>query len=209
MGSSITCPTVNLLVAVTGNRDARSCLFTTMRKPCSLRTPSASHARTRRRKARMVTILPRYARAGAQAQSLQSAADSAALAGAQAIARDRRLILDTLVFGRVMPMCGKGQAEAMNFARRNSAVVTHYCYLPLTARVQVTVRSATPLENGQFEERRATAKVGPRLAPCIGDLNIPLPVVCGEFRILGGPGATGSLHTEAMEPWRASLAPTW
>lgn len=155
------------------------------------------------------TIIPRFARAGAQDQSLQSAADSAALAGAQAIARDRQLILNTLVIGKVMPTCGTGRLEATDFALRNRAVVTNYCYLPLTARVHVTVRSATPLENGQFEERSATAKVGLRLAPCVGDINFPLPVVCGELRIFGGPGGMAALQAEAMKPWPARLSPVW
>ena len=97
------------------------------------------------------TAYSRLVSATDEVSSLQTAADAAALAGAQAIARDApQAIKDAVRNGGGIP-CGLGRSEAQAFAARNGATVTGYCYYPVQDRIEVTVRSQAVLESGRQE----------------------------------------------------------
>ncbi len=71
-----------------------------------------------------VTAYSRLVSATDEVSGLQTAADAAALAGAQAIARDApQAIKDAVRDGGGIP-CGLGRGEAASFAARNGATVT-------------------------------------------------------------------------------------
>ena len=102
-----------------------------------------------------------------EVSSLQTAADAAALAGAQAIARDApQAIKDAVRNGGAIP-CGLGRSEAQAFAARNGANVTEYCYYPVQDRIEVTVRSQAVLESGRRESTTSVAELDLRLGPCV------------------------------------------
>ena len=102
-----------------------------------------------------------------EVSGLQTAADAAALAGAQAIARDApKAIKEAVKTGSAIP-CGLGHSEAQEFAARNGASVTGYCYYPVQDRVEVTVRSQGVLESGNHESTTAVAELGLTLGPCV------------------------------------------
>ena len=112
------------------------------------------------------TAYSRLISATDQVSGLQTAADSAALAGAQSIVRDApQAIKDAVLNGGGLP-CGLGRTAAQNFASRNGAEVTGYCYYPVQDRVEVTVRSTKVLESGQRESTDAVAELGLKLGPC-------------------------------------------
>lgn len=114
-----------------------------------------------------VTAYSRLVSATDEVSGLQTAADAAALAGAQAIARDApQAIKDAVRGGGGIP-CGLGRSEAQSFAARNGATVTAYCYYPVQDRIEVTVRSQAVLESGQRESTSAVAELDLRLGPCV------------------------------------------
>ena len=114
-----------------------------------------------------VTAYSRLVSATDEVSGLQTAADAAALAGAQAIARDApQAIKDAVRDGGGIP-CGLGRGEAQSFAARNGATVTSYCYYPVQDRIEVTVRSQAVLESGRREDASAVAELGLRLGPCV------------------------------------------
>ena len=114
-----------------------------------------------------VTAYSRLVSATDEVSGLQTAADAAALAGAQAIARDApQAIKDAVRDGGGIP-CGLGRGEAQSFAARNGATVTSYCYYPVQDRSEVTVRSQAVLESGRREDASAVAELGLRLGPCV------------------------------------------
>lgn len=106
------------------------------------------------------------ARGTDEAGSIQTAADAAALAGAQAIGRDAPgQIVAALQHGGFN--CGVGQVAAADFADRNGATLFKYCYNAETDKVEVKVRSNAPMATGKHEEASATAQVGLKLGPCV------------------------------------------
>lgn len=108
----------------------------------------------------------RLSKATDEASGLQTAADAAALAGAQqVISGAPGQIVSAIKNGRGLP-CGLGQDNASDFAQRNDATLVEYCYYPADDRVRVTVRSNKVLESGKREERSASAKLGMALGPC-------------------------------------------
>lgn len=114
-----------------------------------------------------VTAYSRLVSATDEVSSLQTAADAAALAGAQAIARDApQAIKDAVRNGGGIP-CGLGRGEAQAFAARNGANVTGYCYYPVQDRIEVTVRSQAVLESGRQENASAVSELDLRLGPCV------------------------------------------
>jgi hypothetical protein len=114
-----------------------------------------------------VTAYSRLVSATDEVSSLQTAADAAALAGAQAIARDApQAIKDAVSNGGGIP-CGLGRGEAQAFAARNGANVTGYCYYPVQDRIEVTVRSQAVLESGRQENASAVSELDLRLGPCV------------------------------------------
>ncbi|MFT3875686.1 MAG: hypothetical protein QM708_04595 [Propioniciclava sp.] len=108
----------------------------------------------------------RVAKMEDQAGALQTAADAAALAGAQMIVADSPTLLRRLVNGYGLPAGGEGQSAASTFAARNGASLVHYHYAASTGRLEVRVRSSARLESGRREEASATARVGLRLGAC-------------------------------------------
>lgn len=102
-----------------------------------------------------------------QAAGLQTAADAAALAGAQAIVRDMPDAIEgVMTSGRLLPG-GLGSDAAASYASRNDATLVSYRYLPLADRVEVTVRSTRPLVTGGYEEATAWTRIGLRVGPCV------------------------------------------
>lgn len=113
-----------------------------------------------------VTAYSRLATAADEVSGLQTAADAAALAGAQSIAKDAPSALKDAILGGSSLPCGLGRAAAQDFAQRNDATVTSYCYSPVADKVEVTVRSERVLESGQRESTDAVAELGIKLGPC-------------------------------------------
>lgn len=111
-------------------------------------------------------VLTRFDKATDQAGTLQTAADSSALAAAQQIAKDAPGELVRSLLDGQGPSCGMGQGAAGDFAGRGGASLVSYCYYPGSDRIEVTVRSNQVLESGRREERSAVARTGMRLAPC-------------------------------------------
>lgn len=110
--------------------------------------------------------LPRLAKASGQADAIQSAADAAALAGAQQIAKDAPgALVSALVSGHGLS-CGMGQVAASSFADRNGTNLVSYCYHPTTDRVEVVVESKNVTETGRRERRSATGSLSLDLGPC-------------------------------------------
>lgn len=108
----------------------------------------------------------RIAMATDEASRLQSAADAAALAGAQSILDDAPgQIVSALVTGQVIPG-SLGQKDAADFANRNDTTLVSYHYSPLQDRVVATVRSNAVLESGEREERSAVAELGASFGAC-------------------------------------------
>ena len=102
----------------------------------------------------------RLSRGTDQAGQLQSAADSAALAGAEAVRSNSwGAFVSALAAGKNLDT-GLGQDAAIDVAQRNAAKVLTYQYRPETGIVSVTVQSAKVLESGHTEERTAYAQVG-------------------------------------------------
>lgn len=102
-----------------------------------------------------------------EAAEIRTAADAAALAGAQAIGSDAPgRIISALNNGSLSLDGGLGQNRAIEFAGRNGSDVTFYRYYPVQDRVEVSVRSQQVTESGQRENASATASVGIRLGPC-------------------------------------------
>ncbi|GGL39645.1 hypothetical protein H9L10_13435 [Phycicoccus endophyticus] len=113
------------------------------------------------------TAYARLAKATDEVSRIQTAADAAALAGAQAIVRDApNAIREAVLSGSGVP-CGLGREAAQDFAARNDATLTRYCYYPESDRVEVTTRSNAVTESGSREERSAVAELGITLGPCV------------------------------------------
>lgn len=124
-----------------------------------------------------VLYTTRLGATGAQASSLQDAADAAALAGAQQIVSDAPgQVVASIQSGNPWSG-GLGQLAASEFASRNGATLVHYQYFPGSDRIEVTVRSNAVLETGSREEARATARLGINIGPCsIPPAPTPTPV---------------------------------
>lgn len=112
------------------------------------------------------TAYTRLISATDQISTLQTAADAAALAGAQSIAKDAPNAIKAAVLGGGSLPCGLGRGAAQSFASRNDATLTSYCYSPIQDRIEVTVRSNDVLESGQRESTDAVAELGIKLGPC-------------------------------------------
>lgn len=111
--------------------------------------------------------LARVAPAVGQADQLQTSADAAALAGAQAVSKDfEDHFVRFVVHDFQLPSCGVGSRAAQDFAHRNDATVVSYCYYPVSDEVRVTIRSNAVLESGRHEERSAAARIGFAFAGC-------------------------------------------
>lgn len=107
-----------------------------------------------------------------ESSQASNAADAAALGGATAVrdvllAEVARLRFDDLdALGRSWP-CSMGRDGAEDFAARNAAVVTRYCYFPLEDRIEVDVQlRSTGLPGNGPARARAVASVGLRLSTC-------------------------------------------
>lgn len=108
----------------------------------------------------------RLAKVGDEAAGLQTAADAAALAGAQSIVKEMPdAILAAIEHRSILPG-GMGQAAASEFALRNDASLVSYRYYPAAEKIEVTVRSRKPLETGHYEYAKATSRVGVRIGAC-------------------------------------------
>ncbi len=160
-------------------------------------------------------FLSRLAKAEDQMSALQTAADSSALAGAQAVARDAPSQLATAIPMRSQLQCGAGSQEARKFASRNGATVISYCYYPRRDRVEVRVRSNTAAESGKREIRSATARVGKRLGACEPPPLWPVSsasetVSCGDVDVpvaYPGGGASPVVDVMSVQSMLASLEP--
>jgi hypothetical protein len=125
-----------------------------------------------------------------QKGDVQTAADAAALAGAQQIAHDAPgLVLKAVLSKTSGPPadnppadnppadntaefdCGTGRDSASRFATQNGARLTDYCYYPGTDTVSVTVQSLTNSVSGSPAMATAQARVGVAL----GDCDFPSP----------------------------------
>lgn len=115
-----------------------------------------------------------------EASQAENAADAAVLAGATAI-RDRLLDeLTNLRFDTRSGLlggltCGLGRGAAEDYAARNEAAVTSYCYYPARDRVEVSVRMlASSVGQGRTATAAAAASLGLTPTTCSFD-DDPLP----------------------------------
>lgn len=123
-----------------------------------------------------VVYFVQYAKAEDEAGSIQNAADAAALAGAQSVAKDSLGAIVSAIRNGHGLSCGLGQEAAADFADRNDTTLVSYCYYPNRDRIDVTVRSNFVTESGRREERKAHARLGKKLGPCkIPDRPTPTP----------------------------------
>ncbi len=160
-------------------------------------------------------FLSRLAKAEDQMSALQTAADSSALAGAQAVAQDAPSQLATAIATRSQLQCGMGSHEARQFARRNGATVISYCYYPAQDRVKVTVRGNTTAESGKREVRSATARVGKRLGACEPPPVWPASsgsetITCGDIDVpvaYPGDGAPPVVDAMSVQTMLAAFEP--
>ncbi|MFV0407023.1 MAG: pilus assembly protein TadG-related protein [Propioniciclava sp.] len=113
------------------------------------------------------TYTYRLARIESQASSLQTAADAAALAGAQSIISELPTELPMAMMNETTLPGGLGQDAAGLFAGRNNAELVSYQYQPETDSIALRVRSVSHLETGRYEDAIATARVGLRLTTCV------------------------------------------
>lgn len=109
----------------------------------------------------------RIGKFGAQESTLQTAADAAALAGAQEIVSQAPgQVVSSIRTGS--GFAGTlGQSAASEFAQRNGATLIRYRYLAASDRIEVTVRSQNALVSGARESATASAQVGLRLQACV------------------------------------------
>ena len=117
-------------------------------------------------------LVTKLGQATDQRSQVQSAADAAALAGAQQIRSQLPGLVLTAIRNQAKdpfagsPACGMGNAEAADFALRAGASVTTYCYYPDSDTVQVSVESLSVSVSGDRARADAQARVGMTLGPC-------------------------------------------
>jgi uncharacterized membrane protein len=116
-------------------------------------------------------LVTKLGQATDQKSKVQTAADAAALAGAQQIRKEvPQLVLTAIHDGAANPFvlnpCGMGEAQARDFAGRAGAAVTEYCYFPGTDTVQVKVESSSLSVSGSKAMAKAEARVGRTLGDC-------------------------------------------
>ncbi|WP_277453694.1 pilus assembly protein TadG-related protein [Janibacter sp. DB-40] len=137
----------------------------------------------------------RLSKATDEASGLQTAADAAALAGAQSIVADAPgQIVSALVSGEVIPG-SLGQAKAEDFASRNGATLVSYSYSPSLDRIRVTVESKDVLESGQRERRSAAAKLGMPFSACGTSQEPPAPSTSSSSSSSSPTSSTSSSTT--------------
>ncbi len=116
-----------------------------------------------------VQVLLPLGRASDLKERAQAAADAAALAGADDLRRQ-------VITRWMVPLeheadianwvgCPTGAGAAADYAARNDARVTRYCYASALDRVQVRVEGRTEI-NGQRARNQAEAELGIRWASC-------------------------------------------
>lgn len=106
---------------------------------------------------------------------LQSAADAAALAGAQSIVSGSPEWVRELVNGNAVLRGGLGQSVANEFARRNNSTLVFYQYHAGQDLIILRIRSMEPLVTGRHEEAEARARVGFRAGACVLSSELPRP----------------------------------
>lgn len=116
----------------------------------------------------LMFVLP-ITRGADQASRSQTAADSAALAGADAVRTEVLARLATGDLGVLLgPWASRGSGAATSYADRNGASVVEYAYDAWADEVRVRVRFDEPgVEGTQRVERRAVARVGIALGRCV------------------------------------------
>jgi len=114
-------------------------------------------------------LVTKLGQATDQKSEVQSAADAAALAGAQEIRKEApALILAAILAGGGGPLaCGLGRGEASNLANRGRARVVQYCYYPVEDTVRVSVDSLANSAAGTPAHATAEAQLGLSLDSCV------------------------------------------
>jgi hypothetical protein len=133
----------------------------------------------------------------------QTAADAAALAGAQQ-ARDE--VVAAMLAGYPVPiptdpdpdpfgpmLCGVGAAQAASYAEVNDSQVTSYCFASALHQAQVRVRGNWAAKNGSRAQAAADAELGRDIEPCHWG-PVPLPPVIG-------PGTRLQLRCGTLRAW--------
>jgi hypothetical protein len=135
----------------------------------------------------------------------QTAADAAALAGAQQ-ARDE--LIAAMLTGYPVPvpvptdpnpdpfepmLCGVGATQAASYAEANDTQVTSYCFASALHQAQVRVRGNWAAKNGSRAQAAADAELGRDIEPCHwGPAPLPPAIV---------PGAKLQLHCGTLRAW--------
>ena len=155
----------------------------------------------------LAVVVTKLGQATDQKSQVQSAADAAALAGAQQIRSDAPgLILAALLPGgdKAPFNCGMGRAAASDFANRAGARVVQYCYIAGSDTIQVLVYSETNSVSGAPAKAKAEARLGLALGDCVVPTPTPTPtptpnidatVRCGDLLIpIDFDGASGGVR---------------
>lgn len=118
-------------------------------------------------------LVTKLGQATDQRSQVQSAADAAALAGAQQIRHDAPLqILNAIrAGGGGNFVSGMGHEKASELANRGGAQLVQYCYSPLDDTVTVAVDSLNNSASGSPAKAGAVSQVGLAL----GDCKVPRP----------------------------------
>jgi len=150
-----------------------------------------------------VMAIPRFAKAGTERTGLDSAADVAALAGAQQVQEMLPQIVEAYAWsGGESPGGGAIGAEAaISFAERNGSHVVMYQYTPVDGLVSVTVRSNKVQENGMQNTGHAVADSGFAFgAGCALDVPTPTPLSGPVVSTTSTPGDAGDPAPVPIEP---------
>lgn len=117
-----------------------------------------------------LNVIQDFSKGNSELSKLKSSADAAALAGAH----------DSVGFmwGRVQASlnskknewkCGDGRGSASEFANRNDATLTRFCYTPGRDRVEATTRTKRVTATGDRESATSVAELGIALGACTPD----------------------------------------
>ena len=138
--------------------------------------------------------IPNFTRAGTERTGLDSAADAAALAGAQQVQEMLPQIVEAYArSGGESPAVGSiGAESAISFAERNGSHVVMYQYTPVDGLVSVTVRSNKVQENGMQNTGHAVADSGFAFGGrCVLDVPTPTPMSGPVVSTTSTPGGAG------------------
>lgn len=137
-----------------------------------------------------------FGRGESELSKLKSATDAAALAGAQSVVSEAWTNVEVSLNSKAIAwFCGDGQSRAHEFAQKNDATVTSYCYFPLADRVEVDAKTDYVTATKKVESAHSVARLGRRLGPCLPDE--PLEPTAAGYEAMA---TCGEVHVRIFVP---------